>query len=191
MFWHREKKTPLPLCTADLGLSIINSNSCLGKNHPYLWILTRTFHLALLCFSTAWDIPCPSLAQSCCCADEVQTQRRTGMGGRRWQLSLCRKGKRGAGCCFLSSLPLTYSLSPVNCPFALPPHSPAARVHTPQGLLRMWGSIHRQLRKAVPGMCLPETLHKTGTHITPKISVEHPRGQKQLFLVKLNKWNYK
>lgn len=93
MFWHREKKTPLPLCTADLGLSIINSNSCLGKNNPYLWILIRTLQLALLFRSTAWDIPCPSLARSRRCAGEMQPQGRTGTGGKRWPLLPCRKGK--------------------------------------------------------------------------------------------------
>lgn len=53
MFWHGEKKTPLPLCTADSGLSLTNSNSCLGRNKPYLWILIRRLHLALSFCSTA------------------------------------------------------------------------------------------------------------------------------------------
>lgn len=150
MFWHRENKTPLPLCAADLELSIINSNSCFGKNNPYLWILIRMLHLTLLFYSTAWDIPCPFLAHSRHCTDEFQPHGTVGTDGRRWPLLPCRKGEdRGAGSCCLCSWSFSYPPSPATCPSALPPCSPAAGLY-PGVFCAWWGSSPRKLTKVMP-----------------------------------------
>lgn len=128
MFWHREKKTPLPLCTADSGLSLTNSNSCLGKNNPYLWILIRRLHLALSFCSTA-VLPSRGLVTA--------PMRRSPRGGQGWVAGgdrSCLAERERQRCrqpllALLALVPLLFPLLPAlllslpgeNLPFPLQP----------------------------------------------------------------------
>lgn len=150
MFWHREKKTPSPQCTADLGLSIINSGSCLGKNNPYLWILIRTLHLVLSFCSTALRRPRPSLARSRRGADEGQPQRRAGTAGRRWLLAPCRKGRTAA------------APAPGPCPAPLP--QPPGLSLSPQALRQQGYTLGSAVLDGAPS---PESWERLSLAETP------------------------
>lgn len=183
MFWHREKKTPSPQCTADLGLSIINSGSCLGKNNPYLWILIRTLHLVLSFCSTAWDVPVPPLLGLA--AAQMRGSPRGGQG-RLADDDYSRLAEREGQLPLL--LPALVLLPfPSHLAFRSPPRLSGSK-GTPWGLPCLMG-LHPQ--KAEKGWAWQRPPHAPGARAAPKVGVEHPRGQKHLFLIKPKKLNCK